>query len=162
MILGWFVFGYKKDIKKGLTISVRDPISVVFNFISFSIGRALGRKRIQVGFPTQRIVTLERPPNQGFCHSLNSDIIRQCPAQSMSGTESVNAHKLQHTPDFFFPLDSIHIPPEIWMIWNSFQIPYINGDTGRDERKHPAYFFSLLPMISRLSTNWISRKKEKK
>jgi hypothetical protein len=107
MILGRFVFGYKKDIKEGLTISVR---AVVFHFISFSIGRALGGKRIQVGFPTQRIVTLERPPNQGFCHC---DIIRQCPAQSMSGTESVNAHKLQHTPDFFFPLDSIHIPPEI-------------------------------------------------
>ncbi|KAK4384019.1 Retrovirus-related Pol polyprotein from transposon TNT 1-94 [Sesamum angolense] len=35
--------------KWGLTISVRDPISVVFNFISFSIGRALGGNWIQDG-----------------------------------------------------------------------------------------------------------------
>ena len=55
---------YKKDIKKGLTFSVRDPISVVFNFISFSIGRAFGGNWIQVGFPTQRIVTLGRPPSK--------------------------------------------------------------------------------------------------
>lgn len=52
---------YKKDIKKGLTFSVRDPISVVFNFIS---GRAFGGNWIQVAFPTQRIVTLGRPPSK--------------------------------------------------------------------------------------------------
>lgn len=73
---------YKKDIIFGLTISVRDPISVVFNLISFSIGRALGGKRILVALPTRRIVTLGRPR---FGHPPLS-------YSSVSETESVHAH----------------------------------------------------------------------